>query len=598
MLGTTQIVSKKRTTWTADLVASEIRALRASGIVPSQSYVVKHRADISGAAQRYCGGFRSALVLAGEDPKKVAAESRSISHATRLKWTPKVILEVIQERHAAGQPINTIAVKQAGLGGFYRAACRSFGSYKKAVEAAGFKYADIRKNVPEWSRDAVVKAISSLAAEGHDLNVSAAQHSQGSVVTAAYKLFGSWDAALREAGHDPREIRLDINTEAGKGRVFENLCNALFSLIRPHWRLDFRVQTDAGPLLPDAHDASNNEWIDFKLAAWGMSVSSSIRKYSAHSSKLRFITLHGERVSEPGITFQSVFEFEREANTRVLKDIFETLHGLEANVVPSTQLEIWARVWTEEKLLEFVRQLPQKNLNARSVQQKHPREYSAVIRHFGGWYQGLDAAGLDMEEVRRRRLAYTKEDIDDFIKSRQARGDALSVKEVTATPSGSGLYQAATRIFGCWSEALAASGVAAEDVSAFTLSKKATLAKLLAFIRERHIAGEQLNATLIRDNFKAEYGVACRLAGGWRQAVESAGINYATVSNHAPPIRLSQTDIDSYIQGRHQDGLALNSTAVMRDNRPIHTAACRVVYGSWEAAIEANGIPYAGVKQK
>jgi hypothetical protein len=501
----------------------------------------------------------------------VAAESRAKSNNARLKWTREAILAVIQERHTAGEPINTLAIKQAGL---------------------------IRKITPDWSRDAVVKAISKLAAAGGDLNVSAAQHSQSSLVTAAYKLFGSWDAALREAGHDPRDVRLDVDTEAGKGRIFGNICNTLFSLIRPHWRLDFRFQTDTGLLLPDAHDASNNEWIDFKLAAWGMSVDSSIRKYSAHASKLRFITLHGMRESEPGITFQSVFDFEREANTPILRDIFETLRGLETDVVPNTRLEIWARVWTEEKLLEFIRQLPDKDLNARSVQQRHPREYSAVVRHFGGWYQGIDAAGLDTEEIRRRRLAYTKEDIDDYIKFRQARDEPLNAKEVTSTPSGNGLYQAATRIYGSWGDALAASGVAVEDVNAFTLSKESTLAKLLGFIRERHAAGEPLNATLIRDNFKAEYGVACRLAGGWRQAVEAAGIDYATVSKIAPPRRLSKTDIDSYIQQRHQAGLALNSTAVMRDNRPIHTAACRVVYGSWEAAIEANGIRYGDVKQK
>lgn len=130
------------------------------------------------------------------------------------------------------------------------------------------------------------------------------------------------------------------------------------------------------------------------------------------------------------------------------------------------------------------------------------------------------------------------------------------------------------------------------------MSKQATLARVLAFIRERHTAGEPLNAVLIRDNFKAEYGVACRLAGGWRQAVEAAGINYATVSDNVPPARLKKADIDSYIQRRHQTGLPLNSTAVRRDNRPIHTAACRVVYGSWEAAIEANGIRYADVKKK
>jgi hypothetical protein len=547
-----------------------------------------------------CGGYKNALILAGEDPKAVAAESRAISHDSRRKWTHDAIIDLLQARHSADEPINASAVKQAGLGGFYRAACRSFGSYKKAVGAAGIEYAEIRKNVANWSRGAVLKAIAELATAGNDLNVAAVQHHQSSLVTAAYKLFGSWDAALRAAGQEPKAVRLDVDTEAGKGRIFENLCNALFSVIRPHWRLDFRYQTDSGPLLPDAYDAAIDEWIDFKLAAWGMSVSSSIRKYSGYAKSLRFISLHGARESEPGIAFQSVFDFESEAQSPELREIFETLHDLEADVVPSTRLEIWARVWTEEKLLEFIQQLPDKDLNARSMQHRHPREYSAVVRHFGGWYQGLDAAGLAADDIRRRRrrLAYTKEDIDDFIQSRQARGDGLSVKEVTSTTSGNGLYQAANRIFGSWGDALAASGVALEDVSAFTLSKKATLERVLDFIRERNASGKPLNAVLIRDNFKAEYGVACRLAGGWKQAVEAAGVDYATVSRNVPPVKLKKANIDSYIRHRYKEGLPLNSTSVRRDNRPIHTAACRVVYGSWKSAIEANGINYSDVKLK
>jgi len=580
------------------MVADEIRAIRASGLVPSQKYVVKHRPDLYGAAQRLCGGFRLALLAAGEDPVAVASSSRSVSSAKKTIWTRAAILSRISERQVSGLSLNVDAVRRDGLGALLRAARREFGSYKNAVNAVGIDYSKIRLIAVDWVPEAVIVAIAQLAKGGRDLNVSAVQHENSSLVTAAIKFFGSWDAALREGGFDPKNIRLDVDTEAGKGRVFENLCDALFSELRPDWRLDFRFPTESGPLLPDAYDPSRDEWIDFKLAAWGMSVNSSIRKYAPYSSSLRFITLNGLRPSKPKITFQSVFDFEVEATTKELHEIFEILRALKADAVPSTKLAIWSRVWTKQKLLEFVQQLPSGKNNSLYVQRHHRREYAATVRQFGGWTQALEAAGLSADNIRRRRLAYTRDDIDQFIQARVSTGEGLSAKEVTATPSGNGIYQAADRFYGGWDRALVANNVAPNTVSAFTLSKQVTLARLLQFIRSRHAAAEPLNAQLIRDNYKAEYGVALRLCGGWRQAVEASGIKYSDISSNVPPTRIAKTDIDNYITTRFRAGLPLNTAAVMADNRPIHTAACRTVYGSWKAAIEANGIQYSQVAKK
>lgn len=591
-------VTKRRTRWTSELVAEAIRGLRLSGVVPSQSYVVKHRPDLYGAAQRYCGGFRNALLAAGEDPKAVAISSRATAGVSKTKWTGATILATLRDRQHDGLPINVDGMKRAGLGGLLHAARRTFGSYERAVEEVGLKYADVRLTAPDWSDEAVLDAISIMAGEGHDVNVSTAQHLNSGLVAAAIKFFGSWDAALGQAGFDPRDIRLDVNTEAGKGRVFENLCDALFGQIRPAWQLNFRYDAPTGPLLPDAFDPGTGEWIDFKLAAWGMSVSSTIRKYSPYASSLRFITLQGSRSSLFGIEFQSVFDFEPKSSTPELRAIFEALHLLDGEAVPGTKLDIWSTVWSKEKLLLFIQQLPVSVSSALAVQRSHPREYSAVVRYFGGWYQGVDAAGLPGAEIRRRRLTYTREDINQFIQVRLARGEGLSAKAVTDTPSGNGLYQAANRLYGGWDDALIANGIPSGSMDGFTLSKGATLARLYEFIRRRGTAGEALSAMYIRDHFKAEYKVAFRLAGGWREAVEACGINYERVSDAAPPQRLTKEDVDAYIRARSETGLPLNTAAVIHDNRPIHTASCRAIYGSWKAAIEANGIAYQAVKVK
>ncbi len=155
------------------------------------------------------------------------------------------------------------------------------------------------------------------------------------------------------------------------------------------------------------------------------------------------------------------------------------------------------------------------------------------------------------------------------------------------------MYQAAHRLYGGWVQALRANNVDPDAVNEHTISKLATLAKLMQFIRSRHAAAEPLNLQIVRDHYKAEYGVACRLCGGWRQAIEASGIKYSEVSINVSRKRIGKTEIDNYVMTRFRDGQRLNTTAVIADNRLIHTAACRPPYGGWKAALDANGIPYS-----
>lgn len=168
----------ERQSWTPDLVVMEIRKLRTQGIVPSQSYVVRHYPALYGAAQRFLGGWRRALIAAGENPAAVSSASRAESVTRRTKWTRDAILRTVRERFAEGLPLNVQAIKRERLGAFLRAAAHHFGSYEFAVRAAGLEYEEIRRGT-DWASDpntAVLAGIRALADAGHDLNISAAQH--------------------------------------------------------------------------------------------------------------------------------------------------------------------------------------------------------------------------------------------------------------------------------------------------------------------------------------------------------------------------------------------------------------------------------------
>ncbi|MEK7466414.1 MAG: hypothetical protein AAB074_03275 [Planctomycetota bacterium] len=586
--------SRKRVSWTAALVVNEIRKLRERRISPSQSYVVGNHPALYGAAQRLLGGWRNALIAAGEEPAKVARESRDVSNATRTKWTHDFIIKTLQERARLGKPLNFLKMRDSGFGGFLRAAARVFGSYEAAIRAAGLSYASIKRGT-DWVSNpekAIIGGIRELASAKVELNISSAQHHRSGLVTAAITHFGSWDSALVAAGFDPINTRLDLDTEAGKGRIFQNLCYDLFQVLRPKWRDDHRCKTTTGVLLPDAYDPDTREWIDFKIAAWGMSVQKSIRKYSGYADHLRLICLAGRRNSTERVTFESIFDYEGEAMTPTLRTLFERMRCLAAHDVPTTSFEEWATRWTRREVIQTIQNLPPDERHSRHAQLHNKGAYSAAVRMFGGWYAAVEASGFDVEDVRRRRPAYTKGDVDAFISGRSSSGLGLSARVATATASGSGLYQAASRFYDNWAAALAANGLKYDDVKLKPGRERFTKQVLDRFIRTRHNARERLNATTVRDQFKGEYGAAFRIYGGWRQAVEANGISYRSVSEIVPPRRVTQTEVDAYIRSRSQTGLPLNSRAVCRDDRPIHTAACRRFYGSWSNALKVNGIDY------
>lgn len=278
-----------------------------------------------------------------------------------------------------------------------------------------------------------------------------------------------------------------------------------------------------------------------------------------------------------------------------LRALFARIRVLRDYDVPITSFEQWATRWTRAEVLRFIQELPASERHSRHAQLHHKAAYKAAVRMFGGWYVAVEAAGFDIESIRRRRPPYSKTDVDQFIRARLARGEPLSVKAVTSTPSGNGLFQATTRFYGSWEAALAAHGIRYDEIREKLGREKFTREVLDAFIRSRHTASAPLNASVIRDNYKGEYGAAFRIYGGWREAVEANGIPYKTVSEIIPPQRIEKVEVDAYIRSRQAAGLPLNTRAVCSDNRPIHTAACRKYYGSWEAALEANGISYRAV---
>ena len=126
-----------------------------------------------------------------------------------MVWDKPRIKAELKKLHRAATNLsyNALARKKQSL---VSAAAYHFGSYRKAVEAAGIDYADVTRR-PRWSKPIIIRLIKEAKKKGQDLHWSAVTKRRDELGRAAFaslqpRLFGRWDRALTAAGLDADEV--------------------------------------------------------------------------------------------------------------------------------------------------------------------------------------------------------------------------------------------------------------------------------------------------------------------------------------------------------------------------------------------------------
>src|SRR5690606_38634935 len=112
------------------------------------------------------------------------------------RWTRQTIITEIRSRIARRQGVSAGEIQQT-LPGLYGAAVRIFGSYPKALAAAGLEPAAIARR-REWTRRRVLEALRDFAAEHRTLSHTRLREVDSGLLRAAYKFFGSLVAARKK----------------------------------------------------------------------------------------------------------------------------------------------------------------------------------------------------------------------------------------------------------------------------------------------------------------------------------------------------------------------------------------------------------------
>ena len=139
-------------------------------------------------AHRHFRCWGEALRAAGIDAEAVA---------NRRKWTVERILRTIHDLHRRGVALNYASAIQVDYG-VVQMAAKLLGSWDAALRAAGYDPARIRLARVPWTREEILDLIRRRAAAG--LPVTSYSVEPLSAEVASRRIFGSWRAALREAG--------------------------------------------------------------------------------------------------------------------------------------------------------------------------------------------------------------------------------------------------------------------------------------------------------------------------------------------------------------------------------------------------------------
>jgi hypothetical protein len=183
-----------RTRWTRERILRYILEREADGLALNAS---GEGVDplLYSAARRIFGSWRNAIVAAGIPPERVMTWER---------WSPAKILAKIRQISRRRRPLTTDQIDQR-YHNLVSAARRHFGSWSKAVLAAGVDPTKLQRVVP-WTRERVIEAILTRALRGEPLVARLIE--PRSLVESGQRFFGSWHAALTAAGVDPRSADL------------------------------------------------------------------------------------------------------------------------------------------------------------------------------------------------------------------------------------------------------------------------------------------------------------------------------------------------------------------------------------------------------
>jgi hypothetical protein len=240
--------------------------------------------------------------------------------------------------------------------------------------------------------------------------------------------------------------------------------------------------------------------------------------------------------------------------------------------------------WNEQLVTEEIRAWQElgKPLYSHYMRQNYQELLAAGIRYFGTWRSAIEASGIPYDSVRKYR-DWSKERIVETIQRLQKEGVDLSFRSMMLSKYAPMVYASIRpNHFGSWKEALAAAGLAPEEIYRYRSWDDESI---IAEIRRLKEEGADLSSKKMDETANPLIATARRRFGNWGAAVERAGIDYSSIRRRR---RWTRELVLEEIRELKKNGSDLRSGEIRHQHPALFAAACKArFFGSWTKALQA-----------
>lgn len=310
--------------WNKEKITNRILLIYKEGGDISYSHLRKFNNSLVKAGINHFGNWRKAVESAG-------IVYDNILKCVPYKWNKQKVIEELNRLHELNEELNDTNISK-NHNALYNAGRKYFGSWKSAIESAGFDYEKIthfRHNF--WSKEKITEKILQLYNEGVKLNDSDIARTNGDLRSIACKYFGSWRKAINSSGLTYNQICKDLNEEARKGFLFEKYCKQMFEVLNPS--IKRQTKPVVSDCIPDFIDKDLGEWIEIKLNCWGKGVNETIDKYLKYVDELIIIYLIGKKPRDrENVHFIPIDNFYPHLELAGKQELIENLNQLKKGI--------------------------------------------------------------------------------------------------------------------------------------------------------------------------------------------------------------------------------------------------------------------------
>lgn len=237
-------------------------------------------------------------------------------------------------------------------------------------------------------------------------------------------------------------------------------------------------------------------------------------------------------------------------------------------------------------------------LSEETVQQEDAELFHAGCEWFGTWETALQYAGIKTRSHRKRRpragAKSRPDDPRDYADSESVLHEIyrLCLNGYSLVPAKNAsrdrlLYDAATRFFGSWGQALESAGVDFRYSQLRDKRRKLIREDVIQKLQQRHSAGHSMIWNQVCAENR-ELATAAKYAfGSWIRALRVANLDDA-LPRSAGRLKWNRQQIIEAIWRRQSEGKS-NLYRRVRREEPRIISAARRVFGSWNNAVAAAG---------